>query len=317
MGRTCAIFPIALACSLAVHSAITGLYVKFGKYLLSPTASTSRTPEMVIRVDPELLDFGDAAGRGIGSNSSKGDEPMRATEADENQALLDREPTGLGRLRDSQSKLIGPPGDSTAGAVAIATPLPAPTLPPRADDPLPPATITPPNAAALPLPAPQVRISQPQPNADPEVVKTSPQAPPRQTQVAAALQPSSPGVPTSAGKPLPQSESDSDPFARIGSVVFHNGRLDVQLGRHVKTVRPQLGIAGETDLLGLTLPIVMLQVHIEPSGRVSNVEIVRSSGSIAVDEPTRNAVYQWEFEPARDKQGHPIRDVVSFTIEYR
>jgi TonB family protein len=64
-------------------------------------------------------------------------------------------------------------------------------------------------------------------------------------------------------------------------------------------------------------PTVILEVHIDPTGKVSNVELLRKSGSVAIDEPTRNAVYQWWFEPAHDKAGRPIPDVVCFTIEYR
>src|SRR5579864_1467028 len=122
MGRTRVIFPLALACSLAVHLVMTGLYVEFGKYLLSPTIGPIRAPEMVIKVDPQLLDFGDAAGTGIGSNSSPGEHPMRAREGDENQALLDRQPSGLGKLADVQSKQPGPPGEAAPTPLALANP---------------------------------------------------------------------------------------------------------------------------------------------------------------------------------------------------
>ena len=151
----------------------------------------------------------------------------------------------------------------------------------------------------------------------PQVMQQQPQPPAVQVAAASGNQ-NSPGVPTSAGKPLPQSESDSDPFSRIsGTVIYRNGRLDVQLGRKVNTVRPQLGVAGEMDAYSLTNPTVIVEVHIDPTGKVSNVELVRKSGSVAIDEPTRNAVYQWWFEPAHDKAGHAIRDVVCFAIEYR
>lgn len=125
------------------------------------------------------------------------------------------------------------------------------------------------------------------------------------------------GVPPAAGNPLPRSESDSDPFSRIsGNVVVRAGRLDVRLGRKVKTTRPQVNIAGQLDLIALNNPTVVLEVHIAPSGSVTDVRIAHSSGSNAIDEPTRVAVYDWWFEPARDKHGKPVPDVVYFAVQF-
>jgi protein TonB len=316
MGRKRAIFPTAIACSLALHLIGTTIYFKFGSYLLSADLKNARSPELVVKVDPELLDFGDAAGKGMGINSSPGDHPMDAREADENQALLSRDPTGFGTRLDTPSDLRGPSGGGPQSIATIASP-PAPVVRPKMPDPpvtAPPSIVSEPST---PMPSPQIAVSPLKPDLHPQVAPQP--TPPAPMQVAAAnANHESPGVPTSVGKPLPQSESDSDPFARIsGTVVFHNGRLDVQLGRKVNTVRPQLGVAGEMDAFSLTNPSVIVEVHIDPTGKVSNVELVRKSGSVAIDEPTRNAVYQWWFEPAHDKAGRPIRDVVCFVIEYR
>jgi TonB family protein len=128
----------------------------------------------------------------------------------------------------------------------------------------------------------------------------------------------SPGLPQRSADPLPQSESDSDPFSRIsGSVIVRDGRLDVRLGRKVKTTRPQLLLAGQIDLIALSNPMVVLEVHIAPAGNVTDVKISHSSGSNQVDEPTRLCVYDWWFEPARNKAGQPVPDVIFFTIQYR
>src|SRR5215469_10950921 len=118
MGRKRDIFPLALACSVALHLLGTTLYLRFGSYFLSSDLKKPRSPELVIRVDPELVDFGEATGHGMGINSSPGERPMDAREADENQALLSREPTGFGDRLQSPSDLRGPSGGGGGSASA-------------------------------------------------------------------------------------------------------------------------------------------------------------------------------------------------------
>jgi TonB family protein len=152
--------------------------------------------------------------------------------------------------------------------------------------------------------------------------KPKPTPQPQAVQVAVAMpnptQSPQPGAPASAGLPLPPSDSDSDPFSRVsGTIIFRNGRLEVQRGRKVKTVRPIIGIAGELDAMSMSTAIVVVEVHIDPAGQVTQVELFKRSGSMAIDERTRDAVYHWTFEPTRDKAGNPIRDVIYFGIEFR
>jgi TonB family protein len=327
MGRNRAIFPIALALSLALHAVGTMLYIAYGSRLLSADIKPARVPELVVKVDPELMDFGDAKGTGIGNNSSPGEQPLRAREADADQALLSRLPTGFGKQLDAPSPARGNPGSmamAMAPMPAVSVPQPSATAgaPQPAPKPAERIEAPPPDPApnlSVPAPAPRVELSRADEDVKPSVTKETPApAQPQRPTVATAGANRNPGVPTSAGKPLPQSESDSDPFARLsGSVVFHNGRLDQQLGRQVRTVSPQLGIAGELDAIALNSPTLIVEVHIEPSGRVSKVDLVRKSGSVNLDEPTVNAVYQWRFEPARDKAGVAIADVVTFAFGYR
>lgn len=125
-------------------------------------------------------------------------------------------------------------------------------------------------------------------------------------------------MPPAAGNPLPQNESDSDPFSRIsGNIVIPRvGRLDVRMGRKVKTTRPQVGVAALLDQVALNNPTVVLEVHIAPAGNVTDVRIAHSSGSNAIDEPTRVAVYDWWFEPAKDKHGKAVPDVIYFAVQF-
>ncbi len=294
MGRNRTIFPIALVCSLCVHAIGMDLYVHYGSFLIQPIGRSAekRSRELVVKVDPDMLDFGEADGKAIGSNRSPGDEPMQAREADEDQALLSREPVGSGKQANAASGASGPTGGGMPTALSAPTAPAVPldkTRPPTAV-PAPPASVL--KQVAEAEPKPQVQVSEKELDTKPEVIETPPASAdtkpqPQRVQVAVAMpapgQEARPGVPSSAGLPLPPSDSDSDPFARIsGTVVFRNGRLDAQRGRKVKTVRPQIGIAGEMDAMGMA-----------------------------------NAVYHWTFEPTRDKAGNPIRDVVYFAIEYR
>jgi TonB family protein len=331
MRRKQAIFPIALACSLCLHAVGMEVYVRYGSFLIQPLSrpAAARPVEMVVQVDPDMLDFGEAGGTAIGSNRSEGEHPLEARQADQDQALLSREPVGSGRQASEAVGAMGPSG----GGMPTVLSAPGASVPvEKPQTATPPAPATPPVAVpkvAVVEPSPQVRVTPDETDVKPQVVETPPNAPsppsdrkPQRVQVAVAMpnpsQAPQPGVPSSAGLPLPPSDSDSDPFSRVSStVVFRNGRLEVQRGRKFKTVRPQIGIAGELDALGMSSALVVLEVHIDPTGKVTQVELFRRSGSVAIDERTRDAVYHWTAEPARDKAGRPMRDVVYIAIEYR
>ena len=332
MRRTRIIFPIALAGSLALHLAAMSAYLGYWLLTAKPDAKHAAPLEIAVKLDdaPDLEEFGDAKGSGIGSNSSPGERPLEAPEADEDQALLSREPAGVGRIATAPDPSAGPVGDGKGGAPAVS--MAARPMSATVQD-VPSPAVPPPAALAAPQVDPWGALPKVEPVVAPIVPQLTPPVPERQPakqpiRVAAAAaaappQPAAgdgrrPGVPQSAGVPLPQSESDSDPFARIsGTVVFHDGRLDVRLGRKVKTVRPQIGIAGAIDAVALGYPTLVLEVHVEPTGRVSDVHLLKQTHSVAIDEPTRTAVYQWWFEPAHDKAGRPIADVVFFSIEFR
>jgi len=327
MRRKRAIFPIALLCSLCLHAIGMDLYVHYGSFLIQPISrpAVARSTEMVVRVDPDMLDFGESTGKAIGINKSEGEHPLEAREADQDQALLSRQPVGSGKQATEAAGAIGHAGGGTPAVLsAPADPVAPPKKPQTVSPPTPP-----PSAPKLSVtePTPQVQVSDTETQLKPEIINTPPPPPkpapqPKPVQVATAVPspaPSpQPGVPTSAGLPLPPSDSDSDPFSRVsGTVLFRNGRLEVQRGRKVKTVRPNIGIAGELDALGMSSAVVVVEVHIDPTGQVTQVELFKRSGSIPIDERTRDAVYHWTFEPTRDKAGNPIRDVVYFAIEYR
>ena len=79
-------------------------------------------------VDPQMLDFGEATGTGIAVNKAAGDRPQEAREADENQADLDRRPTGNSPDGTAQ-RLMPQVGDGMASAMqpTPAAPMTPPT----------------------------------------------------------------------------------------------------------------------------------------------------------------------------------------------
>ena len=58
---------------------------------------------------------------------------------------------------------------------------------------------------------------------------------------------------------------------------------------------------------------VSLVVVVEPDGRVSEVQVIKSIPSL--DEPSVRAAKQWRFEPAR-LDGKPIRSKASISFVY-
>ena len=103
----------------------------------------------------------------------------------------------------------------------------------------------------------------------------------------------------------------------LGTAQVRDGRVTVQAGRHVKTRRPHLGLAGMVDLAKTGTAQVVLKVWVDAAGKVTNVDVARSSGSNEVDQPCRVAMYDWWFEPKKDAAGRAVPDKFQFTISFR
>jgi TonB family protein len=112
------------------------------------------------------------------------------------------------------------------------------------------------------------------------------------------------------------SESESDAFSRIGSINVKNGKVEARLGRSFKSVKPRLSLKGELDAISIAKPIVEMKVLVDETGKVIDVKVLRSSGSNEIDLPTTTAMYKWWIEPARDKQGKAMKDVILVTFSY-
>jgi TonB family protein len=143
---------------------------------------------------------------------------------------------------------------------------------------------------------------------------------PVKTEVALAVPPQPVSPPPAAGSgadPAPQSDSESDAFSVLGSAQFRGGRVMVRSGRQVKTRRPKIGLAGMVDLAEHSAVQVVLKVSVDATGKVTDVQVAKSSGSNEIDQPCRVAMYDWWFEPKKDAAGHALPDKFQFTISFR
>jgi TonB family protein len=125
-----------------------------------------------------------------------------------------------------------------------------------------------------------------------------------------------PGPPVDAADPAPDTGLESDPFAKIPGVEFHDGKVAARSGRRIKPVRPRLSDIAKRDLIGLQFPTILARVRIDKTGKVTDVTVLRGSGSQAVDMPVYRALWEWWFEPPTDKKGNPTEDVQLVAIHW-
>lgn len=147
----------------------------------------------------------------------------------------------------------------------------------------------------------------------PKVVAVASSAP-----ILASPSPSLPSAAPGAGDvAAPRADSDSDAFSTTGAIEFRPGKVEARFGRKVKTTRPKLTLAGQYELAGLGPGTsVVLKVRFDAAGKVTKVDILRSSGSAQIDQPCQVAVYDWWFEPTKNSKGEPQGDVIVFSIGF-
>ena len=298
---------IALSASLLAHG-LLALITFEGARLQMATIRLPGFPRDnpdVIEADPpDTANLGGAANDGFSPNASPGKETIRAKDAPSDQALLSRDPQGPGRIGDLPSFSLVPQTDESPAA---ATPMPAVVLR-RSEPVLPVATDVPRPFGAGPYVAvmlvPRVR---------PAHARTSeslqqPGKPQQQSPIAKSNQ--------RAADPAIESPSESDAFSTLGGIEFRDGRIDSRLGRAFKSVRPQLGLAAQIDLMGLTDPRIVLKLRIDATGKVVAVDVVHSTGSDSIDQPVKLVMYQWWFEPQKGPTGQAIAETIVFPISW-
>ena len=185
---------------------------------------------------------------------------------------------------------------------------------------LPPAPVaTPPLPAVQPAPG-KPKTSDLMDPATPAPPPASPAlAPPAPSPVLVATGDGhAPGQARASADPAQQSDSETDPFREKEiSAIIHDGKLEVRHGRKVKTTRPHFLPGAAGAFMANPNPTIVLKISIDPTGAVKDVDIIRSTGSVEIDQPIRVSIYDWWFEPTHDRKGRPVADVVVFTIHFR
>ena len=269
---------------------------------------------------PPEFEVGRPEAKGYATHEVAGREEQIAREAPQDQPQLSLDPVGKSKVVEVPSAPLEQPEQSAAPAQANAA---SASTPPAARAwPLDRATLGPLLDRLTPLVGELIRVATPA-DSDPivaaqvprpAVVPPAPAAP-----VAARLRPPSPAKQATGtgADPAPKSDSEVDAFSVLGSAQFREGRVTVRSGRQVKTRRPKIGLAGQIDLSQRSTSQVLLKVAIDETGKVTNVEVAKSSGSNEIDQPCRVAMYEWWFEPKRTADGRAVPDVFQFGISFR
>jgi len=164
-----------------------------------------------------------------------------------------------------------------------------------------------------------------QENPKPEAKQESPDLPVAETprpdspaqRSAEAATPSAEASQSVSSESGEKSDSESDAFLKNGAFNLRNGKVDARFGRKVKIVRPRFTVAGLWDQFTPGSALAILAIAIDSTGKVTHVEILRSSGSNEIDLPIQRAMYSWWIEPMKDKSGKAIADVTVWTIQVR
>ncbi|HET7093920.1 MAG TPA: TonB C-terminal domain-containing protein [Thermomicrobiales bacterium] len=224
--------------------------------------------------------FGSPGATGQAANASEGDLPAVGPKNDQAQALLSRDSIA-GRIGDDSVMSVLPRASREAANVASSAAASAASAvafgPPQADD-----------ASASPRPTHQ---------------------PPVRASMASSDHPGADSA--------PMSDSESDLFTPNTQIDFRTGRVDARLGRKVTTVRPQLSLADQYDLMTMLSPHIQVRLHINRDGSIRKVDIIESSGSANVDEAMRIALYQWTFAPERTASAGAEPETVKLGIVWK
>lgn len=280
---------LSLCASLVVHALLLATVAQvvsgqLGTHLSGPlVAYLPNVPPPFFDQDDPARRLGDSEGTGDATDASPGDEPMQTIKtASQAQAFLSLDPIGLGDIGDEPTESVLPKGPPGAPAQE--------------------------EIAALSQQMQQEQSPFGLSNSTSEL--TPPPVAPRPPTPATP-----PGAAASAD-PAPQGSTESDPVATVGSANFRPGSTDVRLGRQHKIIRPRLSLAARADLMTLRNPTVVLKINTDETGKVTAVQVYRSSGSNDIDQPCKLAAYQWWFEPPKDRVGNPTKDVILFAIHF-
>jgi len=115
--------------------------------------------------------------------------------------------------------------------------------------------------------------------------------------------PPTPENPATDGPAFTSSDQDSDPFSATQAYEFRPGGTRARGGRDVKLRRPRIDLRFRVDATRLGTPFgLLVEITIGPDSRPTSVIIITSSGSEAIDDAVRLALFDSTFgSPAPDK----------------
>ena len=176
-----------------------------------------------------------------------------------------------------------------------------------------PSAAPPPSRAAPPETAAQTKpIPETPPDSEPgELPAAAPEAAPE----AKTATPEQPPMPAARSQPAEQeapvislSGTDSPSDARAFGDRIIPAAPDAVFHNKPPEYPDDAAMAGEYG-------IVVLLIHVAPSGRVAAVDVVNSSGYVRLDSSARDAVMRWRFLPAV-KDGHPIGSEMTMRFDF-
>lgn len=173
-------------------------------------------------------------------------------------------------------------------SLAPAAPAPPPPSPPQSAVKPNPVVAAVKPVAALPLPAPPSPAAPPTPK---PVARIAPAHP----------RPTMPAPPRLLGDNQPVGHAEA--FGRIIPA------------RPDATINPKPAYPLEAREHG-EQGRVLLSIHIAPSGRPAEVDIITSSGFQILDQAAQTAVQHWQFNPA-EANGKPVASVLLFPIMFQ
>lgn len=293
MRTPAAISLFAVAASAAAHALLVASFsvIRVGSAALPADvgevmvvyAGPDRGPEP----DADEFEIGRPLASGYATHEAPGRLEQVARHAPQDQPQLSLDPVGRSLVVDVPSAPAEAPAPRSR-AIPPPTPAPVDSVLRRAEEDM---ALWVPAARAQPLMA----VAAPEPVTSPAPVPAR----------------------GSGADPAPMGDSEVDAFSVLGSAEFRGGKVSVQSGRQVKTRRPKIGLAGMVDLAQRTAVRVVLKVAVDPTGKVTDVNVLRSSGSNEIDQPCRVAMYEWWFEPKKGSDGRPVPDVFQFAINFR
>ena len=288
------IFACSLAASATIHAVLWWKLPRRYGYAIAPsptpTAPVARMmilPPVEKPPEPPKTIFGDAVGGGTAINASAGDTPQAGPKTEIDQADQSRDPAG----------------ERAAAPKPLAQAVTAP----------------PPAALPTPPPSPLLGFRKPEKPAPPVEQPTTPQRPPQEPPQTPPKPDAVAAPPTpAAGTPRPQTDRDSDPFAKTFAPEFRRGRVMATKGRQFKFSSPKISQRSFADLRDVVFADkLVLSITLEPTGRPRLVVVKQSIGSRSIDRAFLMAAYESWFEPLKDDAGASISDEFEFPIELR